>query len=110
MEHVTPSEVADRLSEFLGGPTRGPQGREIPSGDAPVGRATESLTDIAVGEQVRVVSAPPTVSRFLAANGIASGSAIRVGAAAVDASLLIQSGDSTIHLSADVARDILVSR
>ena len=110
MEHVTPSEVADRLSEFLGEPTRGPQGREIPSGDAPVSRATESLTDIDVGERVRMVSAPSAVSRFLAANGITSGAAIEVGAAAADSSVLIQSEGSVVHLSAELARDIEVTR
>ena len=110
MEHVTPTEVADRLSEFLGEPSRGPQGREIPRGDAPVIRTTEALADADVGAEVRVVSAPPSVARFLEASGIAVGDTIRVLAIATDASILVQAGDSTVHLALDVTHDIVVSR
>lgn len=110
MEHVTPTEVADRLSEFLGDPTRGPQGREIPSGEASVRAATEALSDVGVGDQVRIVSAQPQVQRFLEANGIATGDTIRVQALAPDASVLIEADESTIHLSVELARDIAVNR
>ena len=110
MEHVTPAEVADRLSEFLGDPTRGPQGREIPSGDAPVKASTVALSDVGVGAGVRIVSAPRPVLRFLEANELTPGDPIRVQALAADGSVLVEADGSTIHLSAEVAGDIVVSR
>ena len=48
LEHVTPDEVADLLSGFLGDPSSGPQGRAIPAGvDDVAVPATDLLSEMA---------------------------------------------------------------
>ena len=110
MEHVTPSEVADRLSEFLGDPSIGPKGRGIPGGGEPTVAATERLTDVAVGDEVRILSAPDPVDGFLASSGLVLGSTIRVVAVSPGASTLVEGGGTAIHISAEAADEIVVGR
>ncbi|MDJ0791272.1 MAG: metal-dependent transcriptional regulator [Acidimicrobiia bacterium] len=109
MEHVTPAEVADRLSEFLGDPSTGPQGRQIPGVEGKAEMRTTALGAVAVGERVRVLSFPDSLESFLQTSGLGTGSEVRVVAATPGASTLIESGDAVVHVAADVADAIVVS-
>ena len=109
MEHVTPEDVADRLSEFLGEPSLGPQGKAIPSGSGRADRPMRRLGDLAVGDEARVERASDAVGAFLASQAIESGTVVRVVAGAQDGSVLIEGPTGTIHVSADMAHDIAVA-
>jgi DtxR family Mn-dependent transcriptional regulator len=108
MEHVTPEEVADRLSEFLGAPSIGPQGKAIPSGGGQTDRQTTPLSDVNVGDTVVVVGASEPFDGFLASQAIDAGTDVAVVAAATDGAMVIQGPTGAVQLSADAAAAIAV--
>lgn len=113
-EHVTPAAVADRLSDFLGDPTRDPEGKPIPpAGDSGPAAPPESpLTELATGQKatvVRVVGSPATRS-FLAEEGVGDGAEIRVAAIGSDRSYLVETPNGHVHLTAEVAETVMVQR
>jgi len=110
MEHVTPEEVADRLSDFLGGPSIGPHGKAIPSGGGHTDRPTAALGDANVGDAVVIAGAGVPFEAFLASQAIDPGTEVRIVAAAPDGSMLIEGPTGTIQLTADAASAIAVSR
>lgn len=110
MEHVTPEEVADRLSEFLGAPSIGPQGKAIPSGGGHADRLTTALSDVHVGEAVVVIGAQEPFGGFLASQAIDAGTSVAVVAAAADGSMVIQGPTGSVQLSADAAAAVAVER
>jgi DtxR family Mn-dependent transcriptional regulator len=110
MEHVTPAEIADRLSSFLGDPLFGPQGKAIPAGTGgPVERPVRALRDVPIGATVRIVAVDESFASFLAAQGITEGVDVRVIAAGSDGSVLLASEDRTVELVAEVASTLGVS-
>jgi DtxR family Mn-dependent transcriptional regulator len=81
LEHVTPDEVADLLSGFLGDPSSGPHGRAIPTGADEVSLpVTEPLSVIAVGTRASIagVDLPEPLAAFVADQGLAAGVRIEV--------------------------------
>jgi DtxR family Mn-dependent transcriptional regulator len=109
MEHVTPEEVADRLSDFLGGPSIGPQGKAIPSGNERPDRPSMVLADANVGDTVVVVAAAGPFEGFLASQAIDPDTELRVVAAAPDGSMLVEGPAGAIQLTADAAAAISVA-
>src|SRR5690606_3805744 len=111
-EHVTPASVADRLSDFLGDPTRDPEGKPIPGAgeirsasppDAP-------LTELTTGQLatiVRVTGSPATRS-FLVEEGIGAGAEIRVAAVGSDGGYLVETPRGQAHLTPEIAGSVLV--
>lgn len=113
-EHVTPAAVADRLSDFLGDPTRDPEGKPIPAaGDAgPAPPPETPLTELTTGQKaaiVRVVGSPATRS-FLAEEGVGDGAEIRVAAIGSDRGYLVETPRGHVHLSPEVAEMVMVRR
>jgi DtxR family Mn-dependent transcriptional regulator len=109
MEHVTPEEVADRLSDFLGGPSIGPQGKAIPSGKERPDRPSMVLADANVGDTVVVVAAVGPFEAFLASQAIDSDTELRIVAAAPDGSMLVEGPAGAIQLTTDAASAISVA-
>ncbi|HSJ72461.1 MAG TPA: metal-dependent transcriptional regulator [Acidimicrobiia bacterium] len=110
MEHVTPGEIADRLSSFLGDPLFGPKGKAIPAGvGGSVERAVRELGDVPTGSTVRIVEVDGSFASFLASQGIAEGVDVRVLAAGSDGSILLASDGRTVELVAEVASTLGVS-
>ena len=110
MEHVTPEEVADRLSSFLGDPATGPQGRSIPAGGGARTSAFISLRDVPAGTvDVVVETATEPYAAFLASHGIEPGSKARVIASGPDGSMLLEGPAGTVHLGSELTADIKVS-
>jgi DtxR family Mn-dependent transcriptional regulator len=107
LEHVTMPDATDRLSSFLGDPATGPLGRPIPQRDAAVQPTTVRVTDLGIGEHGEVVAVrgPKSAQAFLAAEGIAPGARISVGAVG-QVGMLLGVGSGTIHIDRDLAATI----
>lgn len=106
-EHVTTAEVAHRLSEFLGDPRIGPQGKSIPAApdqfDVP--EPSLRLCELSVGRSAEVVRVGGDAAdrSFLAGEGVARGSVIELLALGEEGSCLVITDKGRLHLSAGVA-------
>ncbi len=112
-EHITPGDVAQRLSEFLGDPRVSPQGKPIPlpAGDPAAASSARPLTELGVGASAEVVAVAGTTAdrSFLAGQGIVPGATVRLVALADGGGCLLATGDGHLHLSGDVAAGIGVA-
>ncbi len=106
-EHVTPADVAQRLSQFLGDPKVGPQGKPIPM---PVDHPAESASVLplrelgagASGEVVRL-EGESTDRAFLANHGLSPGVSVMMLAVADDGDVLIATETGRLNLSGPIA-------
>jgi DtxR family Mn-dependent transcriptional regulator len=103
MEHVTPDMVADRLASFLGDPTTGPTGKPIPGASTTEPAAMQFLSDVAVGDSVKVIAVDVEYSAFLHAQDIIEGSEVVVLGVGTDGSMLVKNSTGTVHLAAPIA-------
>ena len=110
-KHITPTDVAQRLSSFLGDPTVGPEGKPIPGDDATVEIHREFLvSELAVGTRGKVIRTvgDAAIRSFLADEGIEEGAEITLLAIGQDGGCLVDTGVGHTHLSPEVARDVVV--
>ena len=110
-EHVTPDDVADLLSGYLGDPAAGPRGHSIPgSGSSTPIRATARLDAVPVGEQRSVVGLDlsDALRRFVEGQGLVPGAEIVVLAIGIGGDRLIAIGSATTHLSIELVSGIVV--
>lgn len=109
-EHITPAEVAGRLSSFLGDPTVGPSGKPIPAASGTKGPSGRTLAESPVGQGVvvRSIEGDPSLRAFLADEGITEGALLSVTALADDGGCLVQSPTATVRLSAPAASAVRV--
>ncbi len=111
LEHVTPSEAADRLGHFLGDPMSCPLGRHIPPGAAEEDvEGVASLLDLVAGAcaEVVTVEAEPAVRSFLEREGIRPGASVRVEARGEADSVLVSTAHGQVHLGGEAARRVSV--
>jgi DtxR family Mn-dependent transcriptional regulator len=111
LEHVTPSDVADRLGHFLGDPKICPLGRHIPPGTAEAEvEGVASLLDLVAGASAEVVTveAEPAVRSFLEREGIRPGASVRVEARGEADSVLVSTAHGQVHLGGEAARRVSV--
>ena len=109
LEHVTPDEVADLLSGFLGDPSSGPRGRMIPgSADAPALPVTERLSVISAGTRASVVSIdlPDPLAVFVADQGLTPGVTIDVLGVGKHGDRLVSLDGACLHLATEIAEGI----
>lgn len=109
MEHVTPTEVADRLSEFLGDPSLGPHGKAIPASGATAAEPAMALANAIAGSVVTIEAAAPGMDAFLKAQGIALGDTTTVLGTAPDGSVVIQGPNGAVHLAAEAAATVMIA-
>ena len=110
-EHVTPDDVADLLSGFLGNPVAGPRGHSIPgSGSGAAIRATARLDAVPVGAKRFVVGIDLSddFRRFVEAQGLVKGAEIVVLAIGTGGDRLVAIGGATTHLSIELVSGIVV--
>ena len=110
-EHVTPDDVADLLSGYLGDPSAGPRGHSIPgSGSGRAIQATATLDAVPVGEQRSVVGLDLSdgLRRFVEAQGLVPGAEIVVLASGSGGDRLVATSDATTHLSSVLVSGIVV--
>jgi DtxR family Mn-dependent transcriptional regulator len=109
LEHVTPDEVADLLSGFLGDPSSGPQGRAIPTGaDETSLPVTQPLSTIAAGARVSIVAIdlPEPLAAFVADQGLTPGVSIEVLGVGKRGDRLVAVDGACLHLGSDIASGI----
>jgi len=111
LEHVTPGDVADRLSDFLGDPMAGPRGRAIPAGHgAALVAPVETLSDSSAGTRRVVVavdvSAP--VAAFLEEQGLVPGVTVKILGVGAEGDRLVSVDGACLDLDADVTDAIAV--
>ena len=109
MEHVTPAEVADRLSAFLGDPTTGPEGRSIPRSRGAAPAPERHLGDVGAGASATIERINPAYATFLEAQGVAEGIVVQVLGTGSDGSVLVEGPSGPIHLTSSVARAVAIA-
>ena len=112
-EHHTSPDVAVRLSQFLENPTVSFHGKPIPQPDVENGGLLEaiSLEELNIGQSSPVmrVDASDPVKNFLKDQGIRPGERITVTAIGNMGDRLVESSGNYLHLSAKLAKSVLVS-
>lgn len=117
LEHVLSEDVEERIATLLGHPTRDPHGDPIPDRDGSVvDQAHQSLAEVPVGGQRRVVRVPdrdPRLLRYLGEIGLVPEAEVWVvRREPLDGPLHIQLGDTPTQqhiIGRDVAERIAVS-
>jgi DtxR family Mn-dependent transcriptional regulator len=110
-EHITPDDVADLLSAFLGDPASGPRGHSIPNGRSEtVPPPTVRLDAVPAGERRSVVGVNLSdgLRRFVETQGIVPGADVEVIGVGVGGDRLVAVGDTTSHLAIDLVTGIVV--
>jgi DtxR family Mn-dependent transcriptional regulator len=113
LEHITPDDVADLLSGYLGDPASGPRGRSIPDAKGEVVRPeNERLTSVPAGERRSIVDVdlPQQLFSFVGAQGLEVGSVVEVLGVGAAGDLLVSVEGASAHLSREVAAGIVVER
>jgi DtxR family Mn-dependent transcriptional regulator len=111
-EHITPDDVADLLSGFLGDPVSGPRGHSIPNGRSEtVPPSTVRLDAVPAGERRSVVGVklPDELRQFVETQGFVPGAAVHVIGVGGGGDRLLSVGDTTSHLAVDLVSGIVVS-
>ena len=114
LEHITSSDVANRLSAFLGHPTVCYHGEPIPqvAGGKIKLFGGMPLSNLKVGESAQVMqinAEKPTIG-FLSNEGIKSGVRVRVVAIGSEDDVLVESSNRRVHLSAEMTSVIIVGQ
>lgn len=108
MEHITPENVADRLSEFLGDPKFGPTGKPIPRGAGGPAQDGSPLADALPGEEVVVLEVASPFDVFLASQGADLGEVVSVLASASDGAVVISTCRGTVQLAPEAVAAVTV--
>jgi DtxR family Mn-dependent transcriptional regulator len=112
-EHITPATVAGRLASFLGDPTTDPEGKPIPAPGDQMGSVPREigLPDVPVGLRVRVarIAGDSAIRSFLRDEGISEDTKLRLSAVGSDHGCLVQTEERHVHLSSDIAENVLVT-
>lgn len=111
-EHITPIEVAHQLSEFLGDPSVGPQGKPIPAEeDKPTESEAHPLAETVVGHTVQIVrvEGDQATRSFLEGQQVMPGARVTVRAMSADGACLLETDESQVHISAPLASEVFVT-
>ena len=111
LEHVTPDDVADLLSGFLGHPESGPTGRLIPSGvSRPAAPAAEPLSSLAAGTHATVTATAlsEALESFAVDQGFTGGANVEVLGVGARGDRIVAVGGACVHLGVELADGILV--
>jgi len=109
LEHITPDDVAQRLSRYLDDPAVGPGGQAIPGMDGdqikPVGIP---LSQVEVGMRAKIIelNAQPAVTHFLSGEGVRPGVEITLAAVGAQGSCLLKIDQGYVKITADIAGSI----
>jgi DtxR family Mn-dependent transcriptional regulator len=109
LEHITPDDVAQRLSRYLDDPAVGPGGQVIPGiGGDQVQPAGIPLSQIEVGVQAKIIElhAQPAATHFLSGEGVRPGVEITLAAVGAQGSCLLKVDQGYVKIAADIADSI----
>jgi DtxR family Mn-dependent transcriptional regulator len=110
MEHITPQDVADKLSDFLGNPAVSPQGKPIPAGEEINPIAIQPLATLPAGQAAHVVylDTQTPAQKFFESEGIRPGVEVTVLGTGSTGAMLLRINSHQLHLDATLAQSILV--
>jgi DtxR family Mn-dependent transcriptional regulator len=111
LEHITPSDVVERLYRFLERPSVSPQGLPIPTDDEAVELdPPHPLNRLTIGQQAEIMrlEMEPAGSAFLHAEGIRPGAVITVLAIGGQGDFLLQVGEHQVAITGSLAANVLV--
>jgi len=106
-EHITPEDVGERLSAFLGRSSTAPH--SLPGHQGAQETATRSLPDLAAGETAEIdkIELDAASVSYLQTQGLRPGARVTLLASA-EGSLLLQTGKQRLTLSTDIAAQIMM--
>jgi DtxR family Mn-dependent transcriptional regulator len=113
LEHITPIEIAEQLSKYLGEPTTSPQGKSIPDIDGEVYlKPIEPLSALEAGRSGEVIhiEQDDAISDYLKTAGIKPGVEVDVLAASDRGLMLVREGEHHLSLTSEAAERILIRR
>jgi DtxR family Mn-dependent transcriptional regulator len=109
LEHVTPDDIAERLSKYLDDPAVGPGGQPIPSfnGDwyKPKGLSLNQL-EVGMSAQIIDMHTQPGIAHFLMGEGVRPGAEITLVAAGAHGTFLLSVNQGYVEITADIADTI----
>jgi DtxR family Mn-dependent transcriptional regulator len=108
-EHVTPEDLAERLTTFLENPVVSPQNEPVPPGDLEaVEHPIQPLITLMVGERGQIVRivADAMSKDFLRRQGVFPGVMVEVLSVAADGSMLLETSGQRLSLSRTIAGDV----
>jgi DtxR family Mn-dependent transcriptional regulator len=114
-EHVISDEVEDRLVELLGHPTTCPHGNPIPGSGHQAASTLVALSELQVGERVRLERVTEQVEididalAYLSEAGFIPGVDAKVTARAPDGTLTLVLGEHTIALGPALSQQLYVT-
>ncbi|KAA3644061.1 MAG: metal-dependent transcriptional regulator [Chloroflexi bacterium] len=111
LEHITPSNVAERMFQFLDRPSVSPLGLPIPPKNADVViDPPQPLSLLTIGQHAEIIrlEMDPAGTAFLHAEGIRPGAAITVLAIAYQGAVLLQAGERQVTITGSLADNVLV--
>lgn len=111
LEHVTPDDIAQRLSKYLDDPAIGPCGQPIPWFDEEqIKLKWLPLNQLEVGMSAHIieVKGESAVARFLAGEGVRPGAEIALVAVGAQGTRLIEINQGFLEIAADIARTIQI--
>jgi len=111
LEHVTPDDVADLLSGFLGHPESGPTGRLIPSGvSRPATPPAEPLSSLAAGTHATVTTTAlsEALESFAVDQGFTNGAPVEVLGVGARGDRIVAVNGACVHLGVELAEGIFV--
>jgi len=111
LEHITPPDLADRLSHLLGDPTRGPQGQPIPDPGRPTPGRSMVLSELPVGGAGTVtrVEGTSAANSFLAGEGLVPGAEVKLVARGRGGDCLVRVDSTDVHLAGQLTGSVMVS-
>jgi DtxR family Mn-dependent transcriptional regulator len=111
MEHITPPDVAELLSNFLGKPTVSPQGKSIPDPNGIVDtKMIKPLSELPVSAHAEIMrlETGSAGTAFLQAEGLKPGAEVIVQAIGNHGDMLLKAGSRQVHLASAIVRKIWV--
>ena len=109
LEHITPDDVAQRLSRYLDDPAVGPGGQAIPGMDGDQIKSVGiPLSQVEVGIRAKIieVNAQPAVTHFLSGEGVRPEVEITLAAVGAQGSCLLKVDQGYVKITADIAGSI----
>jgi DtxR family Mn-dependent transcriptional regulator len=113
MEHITETEIANRLAQFLDHPQASPTGKVIPQVDSQLTQIDRiRLSTLQAGESAEVIAiqANSATTSYLNGQNIGPGTLIDVQAISSDKTWLISTERDSLSLTDEIADRILVSK
>ena len=113
MEHITSTDVANRLFTFLGEPTRSVKGKLIPASELRESlEFAQPLNQLSVGEVVEVVrvDADANMRTFLEQEGLVAGIPVTILAVGSKGAMLVRVQNQQVNLGADLTGLIMVKQ